>query len=376
MKRVKYLTDVKKIPFLSSEEKKVASKVSERFVFRTTDYYLNLIDWSNPSDPLRRIAIPFSEELQTWGYIDPSKEHLYTVVPGLEHKYKDTALFLVTDICFGYCRFCFRKRLFMKDHDEKLKDYTAAFDYIKEHSEIINVLLTGGDPMILSTTKLRKIIEQLRKIDHVKNIRIGTKMLAYNPYRVLDDPELVEMLKEFSYKDKRIYIVNDINHPREITDATREATDVLLKAGLILINQTPLLRYINDDPQILSDLFKQLSQMGVPPYYVFINRPVVGNSPFAVPIEEAWLIFEKAKTSLSGLERRPKLVMSHWTGKIEILALTSENIIFKYQRAAKPENDGKVLIFKRNPEALWFDDYTEPIETFSLEENKELLQEA
>ncbi len=364
--RVKYFMDVKKLPFLTDEEKEIASRVSERYVFRTTSYYLDLIDWKNPNDPLRKIAIPFEDELEVWGHLDPSKEHLYTVVPGLEHKYHDTALFLVTDICFGYCRFCFRKRLFMKDRDEKLRDYSQAFEYIRNHKEIVNVLLTGGDPMILSTNRLEHIISELRKIDHVRNIRIGTKMLSYNPYRIIDDPDVVELLKNYSHKDKRIYIVNDINHTREITDATREAVDILLKAGLILVNQTPLLRGINDNVQELSNLFLQLSSMGVPPYYVFINRPVVGNSPFAVPIEEGWFIFEKAKFAVSGLERRAKYVMSHWTGKIEVLALTKEHIIFKYQRAAKDENQGKVMIYKRNPEATWFDHYTDLVDEYVI----------
>ena len=253
----------------------------------------------------------------------------------------------------------------MKNSDEKLKDFSMAYQYLQEHKEINNVLLTGGDPMILSTNKLKNIISELRKIDHIKTIRIGTKMLSYNPFRVIDAPDLLDMLKEYSYKDKRIYIVNDINHWHEITEHTYRAVDMLLKAGTILVNQTPLLRGVNDKLEVITRLFKDLSQMGISSYYLFVNRPVVGNSTFAVPVEKGWKIFERAKTLISGLERRAKYVMSHWTGKIEVLALTQNEIIFKYQRAAKYENNGKIMIFKRNQQAVWFDDYTKLIGEFS-----------
>ncbi len=363
-KKVRYITSVEKTGISGHKELETAKKVAEKYAFRTTDYYLSLLDPNNPDDPLRKIALPNKEELEAGGYLDPSSEKTYTVAPGLEHKYEDTALFLVTDVCFGFCRFCFRKRLFMNDNDEKLKNYDKALEYIRNHKEIINVLLTGGDPLIMSTKRLEHIISELRKIDHVKNIRIGTKALAYNPYRITEDKDLTAMLSYYSDYDKRIYIINDINHPNEITAKTKEAADKLLKAGIILANQTPLLKGINDNAEVLNKLISELSAMGIPQYYVFVNRPVVGNSPFAVPVEEGWFIFKKAMDNLSGLERRARYVMSHKTGKIEILAVTEKHIIFTYHRAAQKDDYGKIMIYKRNPKAKWFDDYTNKVDEY------------
>ena len=372
MARIEWITDVEKLP-LSAEEKEKIKKVSEFFPMKLTSHYAKLIDWNNPDDPLRKIAVPFEEELQEWGYLDPSNEKKYTVAPGLQHKYRDTALFLIAPTCLGFCRFCFRKRLFIKEKNvsgnEILIDLEKAFEYIENHKEINNVLLTGGDPLVLPTEKLREVIKRLRGIPHVKIIRIGTKALAYYPQRVTQDPSLIEMIKEFSLPDRRIYIMNDFNHPREISDETLKAVDMLLKAGAVLTNQTPLLRGVNDKPEILRELFEKLSFIGVPPYYVFINRPVKGNKAFAVPVEEALTIFEKAKIGISGLAERAKLVMSHATGKIEVVGMDEENIYFKYHRAADPENEGRFMVFRRNPNAYWFDDYTQKVAEFSFKES-------
>jgi KamA family protein len=369
MPRIEWITDVEKLP-LSEEEKKKIKKVTEFFPMRLTSHYMKLIDWNNPNDPLRKIAVPFEEELQEWGYLDPSNEKKYTVAPGLQHKYKDTALFLIAPTCLGFCRFCFRKRLFIKEKDvsgkDILLDLEQAFKYIEEHPEINNVLLTGGDPLVLPTEKLEEVIARLRKIPHVKIIRIGTKSLAYYPQRVLEDPDFLKMIEKYSLPDRRIYIMNDFNHPREISPETIEAVDKLIKAGAILTNQTPLLRGVNDNPATLRELFEKLSFIGIPPYYVFINRPVKGNKAFAIPVEEALTIFEQAKIGISGLAERAKLVMSHATGKIEVVGMDDEHIYFKYHRAADEENVGKFLVFKRNPNAYWFDDYTEKVAEYSF----------
>ncbi len=364
MAAIKWITDVDKLP-LSKEEKEKIKKVSEFFPMKLTEHYASLIDWTNPEDPLRKIAVPFEEELEEWGYLDPSNEKKYTVAPGLQHKYRDTALFLIAPTCVGFCRFCFRKRLFIKEKNisgrDFLIDLEGAFKYIEEHKEINNVLLTGGDPLVLPTEKLREVIKRLREIEHVKIIRIGTKTLAYYPQRVTEDPELIRTIEEFSLSDRRIYIMNDFNHPREISGETLKAVDMLLKAGAVLTNQTPLLRGVNDNPETLRELFEKLSFIGIPPYYVFINRPVRGNKAFAVPVEEALSIFEQAKVGVSGLAERAKLVMSHATGKIEVVGMDDEHIYFKYHRAADPENAGKFMVYKRNPNAYWFDDYTEKV---------------
>ena len=366
MNQIKYITRIDKIKELDPEELKTLKPVVEDYAFRTNSYYNSLINWDDPDDPIRRISIPSPAERINWGKLDASNEHNYTMAPGLEHKYSDTALLLVVDVCAVYCRFCFRKRLFMDYNDEVVRDISEGLDYIREHSEINNVLLTGGDPLIMSTKKMEKIIRELREIDHVKIIRIGSKIPAFNPFRIIDDPSLPEMLSQYSTEDRRIYVMTHFNHPREITEPAIKGLNILRNAGVILANQTPMIKGVNDDPDVLAELFDQLSFIGVPPYYVFQGRPVAGNKTFAVPMEKGLEIFEQARTKGSGLAKRARFAMSHATGKVEILGMTEENIYFKYQRAANEENQGKMMVFKRNPQAYWLDDYDEMVEEYSF----------
>jgi KamA family protein len=362
----KYITNIDSISELSVKERQELKAVTDKFMFRTNDYYQNLINWDDPDDPIRRIVIPNKAELSAWGRLDASDEENYTIVPGLEHKYEFTALLLVNDVCGAYCRFCFRKRLFMDDNDEIVRDVSEGIEYIRKHPEINNVLLTGGDPFIMSTGKLEKIILPLREMEHVHIIRIGTKIPVFNPYRVLNDPSLMELIGKYSTNDKKIYIMAHFNHPRELTKEAIEAMNQLRYAGAVTVNQTPLIRGINDDPIVLAELFNRLSYAGIPPYYLFICRPTLGNKTYAVPIEEAFEIFEKARMRCSGLAKRSRLVMSHSTGKIEIVGKTEDRIYFRYHRAANPQEKARFMIFKRKPDAYWFDDYDEIIREYSI----------
>lgn len=355
----KYVRRVEKIENLPAHEIPVLKKVAETFAFRSNEYYLSLIDWNDPDDPIRRIIIPHPGELAMAGSLDASNEKLYTKVPGLEHKYEHTALLLVNDVCGGYCRFCFRKRLFMHISDEIMRDVEPGLNYIRSHKAINNVLLTGGDPLILSTNKLESIVRSLREIDHVRVIRIGSKMPAFNPFRILDDPALLDMFDRYSTYDRKIYLMCHFNHPKELTEPAMKALHLLRKAGVVTVNQTPLIRGVNDSAQVLGELLDQLSFIGVPPYYVFQCRPTQGNSHLAVPVERAYAIHEQAKMLGSGLAKRSRLVMSHSLGKIEILGMTDEHIFFKFHRAANPHEKAYTVVFKRNPEAFWYDDYEE-----------------
>ena len=358
-KSPKYLTKLAQIPQLSEIERSDLEKVNEEFVFRTNDYYQSLIDWNDPNDPIRRIVMPDVRELDDWGQLDASNEEKYTKVKGLEHKYTSTALLLVNEVCAAYCRFCFRKRLFMDENDEVTKDITEGLEYIREHPEITNVLLTGGDPMIMSTSKLEPIIQQIREIDHVKIIRIGTKIPAFNPYKILNDPSLHEMIKTYSTDEKKIYIMAHFNHPKELTEIAVKGLNMLMQSGAIVVNQTPLIKGVNDDPEVLAELFNRLSFIGVPPYYVFLCRPTLGNEPFAIPVEEGYKIFEEARKKCSGLAKRARLVMSHETGKVEMVGISDGQVFFKYNRSADVENDANFIMFESNPSAYWFDDYAE-----------------
>ena len=355
MRYIKKLID---IPQLSEQERTALQPVADAYAFRVSDYYLKLIDWNDPDDPIRRLVIPRADELNDWGALDASNEAANTVARGVQHKYPDTALLLCNEVCGAYCRYCFRKRLFMNDNDEAIKDLTAGYAYIREHPEITNVLLTGGDPLLLSTRRLTEIIENLRAIEHVQIIRIGTKMTAFAPDRVTGDPALLEMLAKYSTPHKRIYFMNHFDHPRELTDEAIDGLDQLIRAGVILTNQCPMIAGINDDPEVLSELFRKLSWIGCPPYYVFQGRPTAGNDPYKVSIVRGWEIFRQALRRGAGLARRARFVMSHETGKIEVLAVDAEKIYMRYQRAKDAELRGRFLVYERNDEAYWLDDLT------------------
>lgn len=344
---------------LSKQKRAELEKVTAQFSFRSNDYYLSLIDWDDPDDPIRRIIIPDICELDEWGRLDPSDEKTYTIIPGLEHKYHSTAVFLVSNVCDGICRYCFRKRVFIESQKEYLRDLSAAIQYVKEHSEVTNVLLTGGDPLSLATSKLENIIRQLRQIDHVRIIRIGTKVPTFNPYRIVEDPDLLEIIKKYSSDEKKIYVMNHFVHPREITDIAIKAVNLLREAGAVLTNQCPLIKGVNDNAEVLAELLRELSFIGVPPYYIFQCRPAVGNKAYTVPVEEGYDIFESAKAAVSGLAKRARYVMSHSSGKVEIVGKTEDTIYFRYHRAARDEDSGRFMAFKSNPNAYWLDDYSE-----------------
>lgn len=364
-----YVKRLEDIDGLSEEEVRRLKPVVEKYSFYSNDYYLSLIDWDDEDDPIRKIIIPTEGEITGGGKLDPSNESSFTRAKGLEHKYGPTALILASRACAGVCRFCFRKRIFMPDNVEAVPDLSSALDYLRKHKEINNVLLTGGDPLVLPTSFLKTLLAQIYRIEHIKYVRIGTKIPVYNPYRILEDPLLGDMVSRFSKQSRKLYIVTDINHPKELTPQSISALNVLINNGAILSNQTPLLRGVNDSVETLVELFNKLAAIGIPPYYVFQCRPTVGNKPFSVPIEEAYTIFEKAKSLVSGLAKRSRFIMSHETGKLEIAALTDSNIIFKYHNAAHLEDDSRVIVFKRNPDAYWLDDYKEEVGSFAPDIN-------
>jgi KamA family protein len=356
--RLHYVTDITRVPQIPCGDQQTLQSVAAQYAFRANDYYLGLIDWNDPADPIRRLVIPDATELQEWGDLDASNEKAVTRIPGLQHKYPHTVLLLCNEVCGAYCRYCFRKRLFMNGNDEAVIDVSEGIRYIARHRHITNVLLTGGDPLLLSTVRLRKILAALRQIPHVQIIRIGSKMPAFNPWRILDDPDLQAAFREFSTKEKRIYLMAHFDHPRELTAEAVEGIDCFIRNGVICCNQNPLLAGINDDPEVLAQLFRKLSFVGCPPYYLFQGRPTAGNRGFAVPIVRGYRIFEDAKKRVSGLAKRLRFVMSHESGKIEIVGVDSQFMYLRYHRAKDPANEGRFMIFHHNPDAYWLDDLT------------------
>ena len=315
---------------------------------------------------MRRVVIPDRRELEEWGNFDPSDEEKYTVMPGVEHKYDSVMLFLVTNKCDSICRYCFRKRIFIEPEKDYIHDWEAAYKYVSDHPEVTNVLLTGGDALMLSNSELEKILGRLRGIEHVQIIRLGTRMASYNPYRIIDDPALLRTIEKYSTAEKKIYVMTHFIHPAELTDAAIEGVNLLRKANAELANQTPLIRGVNDNPEVLAELLDKLSFIGVPPHYIFQCRPTTGNKCYTVPIEEGYDIVEQAKSKVSGLAKRVRFVMSHSSGKLEIIGKANGNVYLKYHRAYRNEDSGKLMVFKSNPEACWFDDYEEAKQIISI----------
>ena len=354
-KRVKYVRRLDQVEQLTAQERDRLGPVSARYVFRANDYYLGLIDWDDPEDPIRQLIIPREEELIEWGKLDASNEEAVTVAHGVQHKYTDTVLLLCNEVCGAYCRYCFRKRLFMDDNDEVTNDVSAGVRYIADHPEVTNVLLTGGDPLLMSTRRLVEIFEALRAIPHVKIIRLGSKMPAFDPYRVLNDPALHEAFRTYSTPSQRIYLMAHFDHPRELTDLAIQGIDTCIRNGVICVNQCPMIKGINDDPYTLAELYATLSYIGCPPYYLFQGRPTAGNEPFEVPMVQGWQVFRRALTLGSGLARRAKFCMSHETGKVEIMAVDDEHIYLRYHQAKHDEDLGRFFVCRRNDEAYWLD---------------------
>ena len=343
---------------ISPKEEKQLWKVVERHPMRVTPYYMSLIDWDDPNDPIRRTAIPSIDELNLMGTYDTSGEAENTKMPGLQHKYSQTALILSTNRCAMYCRYCFRKRLVGLPSTEVVQRFNNAVKYIEEHKEINNVLISGGDPLFLPTSIINTFLEKLSPISHLSFIRFGSRIPVTYPDRILEDDELLELFKKYSWEDRRIYVVTQFNHSREITEKSTEAVARLLKAGVIVNNQSILLNGVNNNPDVLADLQNKLVSIGVNPYYVFQCRPVKRvKHNFQVSIFEGYNIIEKAKKKLNGHSKRFKYIMSHKTGKIEIVGILKNKIYFKYHQAKNPNNIGKFFERELNKEAGWLDDF-------------------
>lgn len=355
-RRVKYVRDLDKIENIPPEERARLKQVAERYVFRANDYYLGLIDWNDPADPIKQLIIPREEELNDWGKLDASNEEAVTVARGVQHKYARTVLLLCNEVCGAYCRYCFRKRLFMDENDEVTNDVSEGLDYIAAHPQVSNVLLTGGDPLLMSTRRLVEIFEALRNIPHVKIIRIGSKMPAFDPWRILDDAELQAAFRKHSTSGKRIYLMAHFDHPRELTEPAVEGINCFIENGVICVNQCPLIAGINDDPDVLGEMYARLAYVGCPPYYLFQGRPTAGNEPYKVPIVRGWQIFNEALRRGSGLARRARYVMSHETGKVEIVSVDDRHIYLRYHRAKDPDLHGRFMVCRRDEQVCWLDD--------------------
>lgn len=342
---------------LTTKEMKQLELIIKRHPMSITPYYMSLIDWNDPDDPIRRIAVPSLSELDLSGSYDTSGESKSTRMPGLQHKYTQTALLLTTNRCPVYCRHCFRKRLVGLPSEEVLKRFKQAVKYIREHEEIRNVLISGGDPLTLPNEILFQLLNWLGEIPHLNFIRIGTRIPAVLPARITSDPEFVSALGKFSNTIKRVYLVTQFAHHREITESSTEAVHQIVNAGISVINQTVLLKGVTDDAQSLARLQSELTRIGVNPYYVFHCRPVKRvKRQFQIPLKTGYKIIEETKALLDGPSKRFRYIMSHDTGKIEIIGVMGDEIFFKYHQARDPKHLGRLFKRKVTDDGGWLDD--------------------
>lgn len=295
---VKDVNALKEAFSLDALEAACLFSVTKTYPFSITPYYLSLIDKQNPRDPIRLQCTPSKEEeiLSFELQDDPLSEEKDTVMPGLVHRYPDRALVTLTDMCPVYCRHCTRKREWRKGQWVRSKDeLEMIYRYIASHREIRDVILSGGDPFILSTERLEDILKHLRDIPHVEIIRIGTRCPVFLPQRI--DDGLVAMLKKY----RPIWLNTHFNHPNEITDESSRACDRILCGGIPVNNQTVLLKGINDDAQTMIRLCQGLLKIGVRPYYLFQCDPVTGTGHFRTSIDKGLEIIKAMRGFTSGL---------------------------------------------------------------------------
>jgi lysine 2,3-aminomutase len=262
-----------------------------------TPHFFNLIDRESPECPIRRQVVPRVEETLTSPYemADPCGEDSHMPVPGLVHRYPDRVLFLVTDRCASYCRYCTRSRVVSGVGEQELEtDFEAAFRYLEEHDEVRDVLLSGGDPLLFSDAKLEKILERLRRIPHIEFLRIGSRVPIFLPQRIT--PQLCEMLKKYH----PLFISVHVNHPRELTIEVKEALERLANAGVPLGNQSVLLRGVNDDLALMKTLVHKLLICRVRPYYLYQLDLIQGSSHLEVPVQEGIRLIEGLRGHTTG----------------------------------------------------------------------------
>jgi len=357
-KNICTIEQLKKHITLTPKEERQLKRVTEYHPMSVTRYFMSLIDPNDPQDPLRKMIIPSVDELDLSGSYDPSGELDNTVLPGLQHKYSPTALILTTNRCASYCRYCFRKRLIGLPTEEIIKKFDEAAKYIGEHTEINNVLLSGGDPLTLRTQMIEGFLRKLVKIPHLSFIRFGSKTPILAPDRIIEDDDLLSLLQHYSRPKHKIYINTQFNHPRELTDKSMRAINKLIRRSIIVNNQTVLLKGVNDDPDVMAKLMNQLTGIGVIPYYIFQCRPVKRvKRSFQVPITRGLEIIRETKRKCNGCSKRFHYVMSHRTGKVEIIGVNGNEIYFKYHEARDSRNNSRFFKRRVNETAGWLDEF-------------------
>jgi lysine 2,3-aminomutase len=351
--RIQSVEALEKYAVISTEEKSHIHDVLKKFRMAITPYYFALMDINNPDCPMRKQAVPSIHELYVskQDMVDPLAEDSDAPVEGLTHRYPDRVLFLITDMCSMYCRHCTRRR-FAGHTDRRMPQnrIDKAIEYIRQHEEIRDVLLSGGDALLVSNDILEDIIKRLRAIDHVEIIRLGTRTPVVLPQRITDD--FVHMIKKYH----PIWLNTHFNHYDEITVESKAAIEKLADAGIPLGNQSVLLKGVNDSVETMKTLVQRLVMMRVRPYYIYQCDLSLGIEHFRTPVSKGIEIIEGLRGHTSGL-CVPTYVIDApgGGGKIPVMP--------NYLISQAP---GKVVL--RNYEGV-ISTYSEPTSVYENEEN-------
>ncbi len=392
---------------LSPREQFDIEVVAQVFPFKTNNYVVEkLINWNDPlNDPIFRLTFPQRGMLKDEDYetmadllkknaprevlkekaneirmkLNPHPAGQKYNVPeingvklhGAQHKYNETILFFPKQgqTCHAYCSFCFRWPQFVGIDELKfaMKEVEVLIDYIKAHPEITDLLFTGGDPLIMKTKLLRQYIEPVLEADipHLKTIRFGSKALAFWPYRFTtedDAQDLLKLFREITQAGYHLAYMAHFNHYQELqTPEVQQAVENILSTGAVIRTQSPVLRHINDDPDVWATMWKKQVEMNMVPYYMFMARDTGAQHYFGVPLVRAWEIFRDAFKSVSGIARTVKgPSMSATPGKVRILGVSEINgekvIVLDFLQGRNPDWVGKPFFAKYDENAMWLDE--------------------
>ena len=396
--------NISQLKKLSDRDLQAIEVVGHVLPFKSNNYVVEqLINWNNvPEDPIFTLNFPREgmlsketfesvwlalqkenkKELEEIVYkirmnLNPNpsgQEHNVPtldgqILHGMQHKYPETVLFFPSQgqTCHAYCTFCFRWTQFSGINELKfaMKEADLLHKYLLKHTKVSDVLFTGGDPLTINSKILRTYIEPLlgKEFSHIRNIRIGSKTLAYWPYRFLtdkDSDDLLKLFEEVSKAGKHLAFQAHFNHPAELsTDAVKEAIQRLRNADVQIRTQSPLLKHINDDPKIWAQMWSEQVRLGLIPYYMFVARDTGAKDFFELPLEKAWNIFRKAYSSVSGICRTVRgPSMSAAPGKIQILGIAEVKgekvFVMRFLQCRNPEFVDIPFFAKYDSHATWF----------------------
>ena len=400
--------NIPQIQSVSSEIIEAIEIVGSVLPFKTNNYVVdNLIDWNKvPDDPMFKLTFPQKEMLIPKHYqemksvikngadkaaikeaankirltLNPHPagqlEHNVPMIEGeklfgMQHKYRETVLFFPSQgqTCHAYCTFCFRWPQFVGMDDLKFasKEAELLVKYVKDHTEVTDVLFTGGDPLIMKTKHLETYIRPLLEanIPNLRNIRIGTKALGYWPYRFLTDDDAADLLTLFEdvkRAGKHLALMAHFNHTVELsTDAVAEAIKNILDSGAVIRTQSPVLKHINDSSEVWTEMLKKQVSLGCIPYYMFVARNTGAQHYFSIPLIEAWKIFREAYQSVSGICRTLRgPSMSCLPGKVQILGVADVKdekvMVFRMIQGRDPNWAARPFFAKFDADAIWYTD--------------------